>query len=355
MRYIYVCLIIFVMSSTTYATNWQYNRDDYSTRASTLVRGKSEIQLVVDSRSFDSRKAANGGQQSLGTEFNQSLKVAKGDALLREYDISVQQTKWTVGMLHGLTSNWTVGFRLPIVREQSVVKSQTYKVQSTGIKAAMSDAQAQAEFTGAPSYQAADQIQIGHMEFVGKYLVSKNRDVRASLLHELRFPTGESSQTDLVANPTPGAEGYGLGLGMVVDVWPMANWRTGIKINHAVNLNDEIQYRGQTDKEKKYLRDPGDESELGVLLEYNVVSRYFISAGLSYSTRQEDKFNDSKVDNNLALSRSDRRIAELGMGLLPPDSRRDFPASAQLRYAILIDGKNTEASNALSVQTSITF
>jgi hypothetical protein len=355
MRYLFVYLTFFMMCGTAAATNWQQHRDDYSTRATTLPRGRTQFQLSVDSRSFDSRKAASGGQESLGTAFYQNLRSASG-SYIREYDITVDQTKWTVGMIHGLTSDWTVGFRLPVVREQSIVRSQTYKMQKSGIKTAIDNVSAaQTEVMGGPGYQAADQIQIGHMEFIGKYLVSKKRDFSASLLQEVRFPTGESSPTDLVTNQTPGAEGYGLGVGMVVDVWTGANLRTGFKFNHAVNLNDEIQYRGQKEKDKKYSRDPGDESELGVLLEYNIISRYFVSAGLSYATRQADQLSDSVLEKNLELSRSERQVAEFGLGLLPPDSRHDFPAAAQLRYAVLIDGKSTEATNALSLQTSITF
>lgn len=354
MRYIYVCIIIFAQCTTALATNWQYNRDDYSTRATPLARGRSELQLVVDSRSFDSRKAAHGGLQPLGKEFSQSIRSTSGTHL-REYDISVEQTKWTIGMLHGLTSNWTVGFRLPIVRELSEVKSRNYHVQKSGAKTPMEAVAAQNVFAEQPTFQAADQVQIGHMEFVGKYLVSTGHDIQASLLHEVRFPTGETSPTDLITNPTPSAEGYGVALGMVVDVWPKANWRTGLKINHAVNLNDEVQYRGQPEKDKKYLRNPGDESELGVLLEYNPVSRYYVSAGMIYTTRHADQFDDGVLEKNLNLNRSERQVAEFGVGLLPPEGRRDFPAAAQLRYAILMDGKNTEASNALTVQTSITF
>lgn len=251
------------------------------------------------------------------------------------YKVKMNQVRLVPTWLYGLTSQWSIGVRLPFTRIE-----------------------AQKITEGKRKIETQEDFLIGNVEMLNKQQVYSEGRSSWALMQRLRFPSAETPPEEMWIYSWPEPSGYAVGAGAIYEMRVSHKWGWSVSLAHDMNFEDEVQ-DPYSPTIRRIRRDPGDKTtatfsagmkateeiswSLGYIQKHKTVDRYF------GSTEAEP---DGRVE---------QRVAELGLEYAPEalstgaKSRVPDGFSARMKYYATVQGRNIEDSDIFSVQVQFVY
>lgn len=336
-----------------------------------LEPGQSRFGVESFFRSSSTQLNSSGRRESLGEPYRHTLNWEKALASMKEeadhlevrsflkdqginplstvavqeFEVHRQELGLAPTWGYGLTRKWSLEVRLPIVQTRTEVQTKTQismgpisslgkkmtlspKAQEALLQSAQKALQTELDQLEYNSPQTVEEnMQVGDLEVVNKFLLSKGQRISWLLLQGLTIPLANRRDPYSFVDTSYGDGQVDIGLGSVVD-WATTR-RTGLRLSvgHKVQMADQIemriprvgepQWKGEIDPEVH--RDLGDVSWGSLEARYKWNRWLQLNSGYSYQIKGKDKLEGHRFSKEQYSTLSEgtaveQQVAHLGIG-----------------------------------------
>jgi len=353
-------IIFTITSSLCQGLDWANDFNSFFVEPSTMARGRVAVSLSGAQRQYSRKASDDGGKQALGGQRTHTLQKfgTRSADIERTETRSIRQEKLAPMYVYGLTSVWSVAFRVSIIKTDTDNDvSYTYIDPANSGKKLTREAGAALWGETTPSAHVSGN-QVGTAEVLNKQLLIGDNESGLAIYENLKFPSAQTVESDYAVTDLPEPRGFGFGMGTAAAYQLSRRFKTQTGMMYVHNFEDTLTTHDSllsTSRLEKLHRQPGADFIFSSSVVTQVANDLSFNLGWLWQSKSADEINTEtgKVNGPVEYE----SLAVIGVGLKPQafEIAKEYQFGANLNYYSLLAGRNVADANTLGLDLQVLF